>query len=264
MKKRSTPFTLDGKNMYVLGGGGLIGAAVVKALAASGARVIALDRDAARLRRLVTWACSHGKDVRAEVVDASDLSAMEKVMRGLVRRHGAMSAWVNASYPRSKDWGRSLEAMTPEYLRENIDVHLNSCLWTARVAALIMKEHKKGGVIVNFGSIYGMVANDLTIYEGTQMSGEMLYCGMKAGIINATRYLASYFGAEGIRANCICPGGIFDKQNPVFVKQYAKKTPLKRMGTPDDIAWPVVFLCSDAAAYMTGAVLSVDGGWTAV
>ena len=264
MKSETSPFSLKGKNVYVLGGMGLIGAEVVRALLASGANVVVLDVDLERGKTLLAWAKRRKVELKVEAFDAGDLEGAEEKLNNLVRRHGKMDAWVNASYPRSRDWARKLENMTPAYLRENIDCHLNSYLWLSRVVAMLMRKAGTKGSIVNFASIYGVVANDLSIYEGTAMSGEMLYCGMKAGIINATRYVASYFGSAGIRANCICPGGIWNGQDPVFVKQYEKRALLKRMGNPADIAWPVVFLCASASGYVTGEVLMVDGGWTAV
>jgi len=90
------------------------------------------------------------------------------------------------------------------------------------------------------------------------------YSAIKGGIINLTRYLAAYLGKDHIRVNAVCPGGIFDGQDPLFVDKYAKHTPLRRMAQPEEIAGPVVFLASDAASFITGNILMVDGGWTAV
>jgi NAD(P)-dependent dehydrogenase (short-subunit alcohol dehydrogenase family) len=89
------------------------------------------------------------------------------------------------------------------------------------------------------------------------------YSLIKGGIINFSRYLASYYAPYNIRVNAICPGGVFDNQDPEFVKKYNKLTPLNRMASPEDIAGPVLFLCSDASAYMTGQVIMVDGGLSA-
>jgi NAD(P)-dependent dehydrogenase (short-subunit alcohol dehydrogenase family) len=120
------------------------------------------------------------------------------------------------------------------------------------------------GSIVNIASIYGVVGNDFTVYEGTDLKTAAPYSAIKGGLINFTRYIASYYGRYGIRANCVSPGGIFDKQNPVFVENYEKKVPMKRMGTPEDIAPSVSFMLSDDAKYITGQNLVVDGGWTAI
>jgi len=117
---------------------------------------------------------------------------------------------------------------------------------------------------VNFGSIYGTVGADFSIYKGTKMTMPFPYAVVKAGINNLGRYLASYFGGYGVRVNTVCPGGVFDKQAPVFVRNYSRKTLLKRMALPREIAPAVVFLASDASSYITGSVLMVDGGWTAI
>jgi NAD(P)-dependent dehydrogenase (short-subunit alcohol dehydrogenase family) len=90
------------------------------------------------------------------------------------------------------------------------------------------------------------------------------YSAIKGGIVNFTRYLASYYGKYNVRVNCISPGGIFDKQNSDFVKAYEEKVPMRRMGLPDDIAPAATFLISDDAKYITGQNLIIDGGWTAI
>ena len=121
-----------------------------------------------------------------------------------------------------------------------------------------------GGSIINISSIYGVVANDPTLYEGTDMKQPPDYTFVKAGMVNFTRYLANYHGKQGVRANCICPGGYFDDQPGPFVEAYNKRCPLGRMLDNEDIKGAVVFLASDASEYVTGTALMVDGGWTSV
>jgi NAD(P)-dependent dehydrogenase (short-subunit alcohol dehydrogenase family) len=120
------------------------------------------------------------------------------------------------------------------------------------------------GSIINMTSIYGVVGNDFTIYEGTEIKTAAPYAAIKGGLINLTRYLASAYGKNNIRFNCVSPGGIFDNQNPKFVKAYENKVPLKRMGNPNDIAPVVSFLLSDDSKYITGQNIIVDGGWTCI
>ena len=96
------------------------------------------------------------------------------------------------------------------------------------------------------------------------MTGPMAYSAIKGGIVNLTRYLASYFGPYGIRVNNVCPGGIFDNQDKKFVFNYQRKVPLGRMGRPEEIASVVLFLASDASSYVNGATIVSDGGWTIV
>ena len=126
-----------------------------------------------------------------------------------------------------------------------------------------MKEQKSGS-LVNFASIYGVVGNDFNIYEGLNMHPTPAYPAIKGGIVNLTRYLASFFGKYNVRVNSLSPGGIFDHQNPEFVKRYEKQVPMKRMGTPQDIAPVACFLVSDGAGYLTGQNILVDGGWTSI
>jgi NAD(P)-dependent dehydrogenase (short-subunit alcohol dehydrogenase family) len=121
------------------------------------------------------------------------------------------------------------------------------------------------GSIVNVASIYGVVGNDFTIYENTDgMTSPAAYSAIKGGIINFTKYLASYFGSYGIRVNAVSPGGIFNHQNKTFVKQFEYKVPLKRMARPEEIAPSITFLLTDESTYITGHNLIVDGGWTSI
>jgi len=265
MKNYKDVFSLKGKNVFVLGGLGLLGIAISKAVAALGARVVIMDINEHKSKSILTWAKKNKHRLFFEYFDATDLNAAENSLKRLIKSHGPMHVFINVSYPRTPDWGQTLDKMTPAYLKANVDLHMNSYVWISRIAAFLMQKDKVDGSIINFGSIYGVVANDLTIYEGTEMSGEGAYCAIKGGIINFTRFLASYFGKYNIRANCICPGGILEKfHNPIFVKNYENKVPLKRMGTVEDIANAVIFLASEASSYVTGATLMVDGGWTAI
>jgi NAD(P)-dependent dehydrogenase (short-subunit alcohol dehydrogenase family) len=123
---------------------------------------------------------------------------------------------------------------------------------------------QNSGAIINMASIYGVVGPDFSIYEGTAMTLPAAYSAIKGGLINFTRYLASYLGKYQIRVNSVSPGGIFDNQSSDFVRKYENKVPLGRMGTPQDIAPSVVFLLSDDSKYITGQNLLIDGGWTAI
>ncbi len=256
-------FKLTEKVAFVTGGVGLIGTEVTKSLADAGAKVVILDIDKKKLEKLTKNLNKKSQDVEYEIFDITKLDQIDKDIDNLQKKYKKVDIWVNMAYPRTADWGNKIEDLSLESWEKNVDMHLNSYSWISRKVCLIMKK-QKGGSLINFGSIYGVVGNDFTIYEGTRINPPMAYSVIKGGIINLSRYLASYFGKYNVRVNTICPGGIFDNQNNIFVKNYSQKTPLKRMGKPEEIATAVLFLASDASSYITGTTFMVDGGWTAI
>ena len=157
-----------------------------------------------------------------------------------------MDGLVNIAYPRTRDWGVRFEDVPYDSWQKNVDMQMNSVFLLCQTVLKYMKVQGSGS-IVNIGSIYGVVGNDFTIYEGYGGTSPAAYCAIKGGIINFSRYLASYFGKCGIRVNCVSPGGIKDQQHPSFIERYESKSPLKRMGRPEEIAPAVCFLLSDEA-----------------
>jgi len=191
--------------------------------------------------------------------DHSIAETIDKVLR----RHGRLDGLVNNAYPRTSDWGKKFEDIPAESWKKNMDMQLNSIFSFCQQSLRVMKEKRKGS-LVNIASIYGIVGPDFSVYSGTDMTMPAAYSAIKGGIINFTRYLASYYGHAGIRINSVSPGGILHDQPRSFIENYEKKVPLRRLGLPSDIAPPVCFLLSDEASYITGHNLVVDGGWTAI
>jgi NAD(P)-dependent dehydrogenase (short-subunit alcohol dehydrogenase family) len=241
---------LDNKVIIVTGGSGLLGKAIVNTVLAGGGVCINADIHPA----------DQGEFIHCDITDPASIG---DVIKEVVARWGRIDGLVNNAYPRTKDWGKRFEDIPVDSWRANVDMQLNSCFVFCQEVCAQMKKQGSGSV-VNIGSIHGVVAPDFGVYEGTEMTSPGAYAAIKGGIIHFTRYLASYFGGNNIRVNCVSPGGIFDNQNPVFVRNYLSRVPLKRMGNPSDIAGPVSFLLSDDAAYVTGHNLLVDGGWTII
>lgn len=256
-------FDLSSKIAVVTGGAGLIGKALVKGLAVAGATVYLAELDGDRGGKAVKEFAGSGLDVRLLLLDITAEPSITGGIEQILSQSGRIDVWVNNAYPRTKDWGLKFEKIPFASWQQNVDWQLNSyCLCCQKIAEL-MKEQKSGSII-NIASTYGVVAPDFTVYEGTQMTMPAAYAAIKGGIVNFSRYLASYYGRFGVRVNAISPGGVFDNQPGTFVENYVRKTLLGRMAKPEDFMGPVVFLASEASSYVTGQNLLVDGGWTAI
>ncbi|MFC7203585.1 oxidoreductase [Haloferax namakaokahaiae] len=242
----------------IAGGAGLIGSEVSRGLAECGANVVIADPS----ENGSDLADELGNHVHHVPTDVTDPESVDSLFEGVISEYGRIDSLVNTAYPRNEQYGVKFEEVTFEDWNENLSLHLGSYFYTSKCAAIQMQSQSEGGSIVNFGSIYGIEAPDFTIYDGTTMTSPVEYSAIKAGIINFSRYLASYFGPNGVRANTVSPGGVFNNQNDNFVKRYEKQTPIRRMATPEDLVGPVLFLVSDASRYVTGHNLVVDGGWT--
>ena len=241
---------MEGKVIIVTGGNGLLGTEICNHLTTKGAIVINADIDAV----------DSDFDIKCDITDDESI---EKTVKIVLNKFGRIDGLVNNAYPRSKEWGVHFEDVKPENLRMNVDYQLNSYFIFCQNVLPVMRKQNSGS-IVNMASIYGVVGNDFTIYNNTNIYPPSEYAAIKGGIINLTRYLASLYGKNNVRVNSLSPGGIFDQQPETFVKAYEAKVPLRRMGKPEDIAPAVSFLLSDASKYITGHNLMVDGGWTAI
>lgn len=244
--------SLKGKIIVVTGGSGLIGRSIIKNIVSNGA--IAINAEINVIDNL---------DEGIVNCDVTDADSVKKCIEKVVEKYNVIDGWVNNAYPRTADWGTKFEDIPLTSWQKNVDLQLNSVFICAQEILRIMKNQQFGS-IVNISSIYGTVGPDFTIYEGTNMTMPAAYSAIKGGIVNFSRYLASYYGPYGIRVNCVSPGGILDQQDDLFVKQYEKKVPMRRMGLPEDIAPSISFLLSDETKYITGQNLIIDGGWTSI
>ncbi len=243
---------LKGKIVILTGAKGLIGRAAHQSIKEAGAETIAVD-------------VSEDKENDVLAFDITKKEEIDQLIAYVMDKYGRIDGLVNLAYPRTSDYGKRFEEVTLDSWRKNIDMQMNLVFYICQQVLEIMKEQKSGAV-VNIGSIYGVVGNDFSLYEdyGGTSPGE--YTAIKGGIINFTRYLASYYGKYNVRVNCLSPGGVLDasQQHPGFIKRYSERSLLKRLGNPREIAEPIAFLLSDSASFITGHNLMVDGGWTAI
>ncbi len=243
---------LTGKVIIVTGGSGLLGNAFLTYMRQAGARAINAD---------ITCANNLAEDNFH--LDITDSSSIEALVGAMANADLPIDGWVNNAYPRTKDWGLKFEDIPLSSWQRNVDMHLNGYFLCCQRVLEVMKKQQTGS-LVNLGSIYGVLGPDFSVYAGTEMTMPAGYAAIKGGLTNLTRYLAAYYGPHGVRVNTLSPGGIFDHQPAPFVAAYAEKVPLRRMGTPEDIAPALAFLLSDASVYVTGQNLMVDGGWSSI
>lgn len=245
---------LKDKIIILTGASGLIGKATRTHLLLNGAKVVSVDKN-----------ISTDPESLSYNYDITNEEEIDNLLAGVMTTYGRIDGLVNLAYPRTKDWGLKFEDIPFDSWRKNVDMQLNSVFYICQKVLEIMRKQQKGA-IVNIASIYGVVGNDFTLYEEHGGTSPAAYSAIKGGIINFSRYLASYYGKYNIRVNCVSPGGILDEKNqhPSFIKRYSDKSPLKRLGNPEEIAPAITFLLSEEASFITGHNLMVDGGWTAI
>ena len=241
---------LSNKIIIVTGGSGLLGKSIIKQISMDGGISINLD--------IMSDSKYHTDFIKTDITNNI---SVDNAINIILDKYGRIDGLVNNAYPRTKDWGTDFENIKLSSWKKNIDLQLGNVFLCCKHVLEHMKKNKYGS-IVNIASIYGVVGPEFSIYEGTSLTTPAAYSAIKGGVINFSRYLASYYGKHGLRINCISPGGIYNNQNKKFVSNYVKKVPLKRMGLPSDISPAVSFLLSDDSSYVTGQNLIVDGGWT--
>ena len=270
----SEAFDLKGRVAVVTGALGLLGREHVVALARAGARVAVTDREGAacedfagRIARETGVAC------RGVGLDVTRPGSVQAARREIEETLGPVHTLVNNAAindkfenPEAAAEASKFENYRLELWRQSFEVNVTGVFLCCQGFGPGMAA-RKAGSIINIASTYGMVAPDQSLYmrpDGTQPFFKTpSYPATKGAVLQLTRFLAAYWGADGVRVNALSPGGVEAGQEAYFVDAYAKRTPLGRMARPGDYGGAVVFLASDASGYMTGANLVVDGGFTA-
>ncbi len=264
-------FNLKDKTIVLGGGAGQIGFSMALALADAGARVAIADIDTemaeAKLRDADP---SLASQISVYKLDVSSASAVRETMARIHNEHGSLYGLVNCFHfkgnTRKLDTSSNFFAGFEDYPEEAWDlvhdVNLKGSFLMCQAAIPFMKK-SGGGVIVNISSTYGNVSANKGIYGNSGINSPVAYGTSKAALINLSRYIATHFADSGIRCNTLSPGGVYNNQSEEFLKNYCALTPLGRMAVAEDYQAAIVFLMSPGSAYMTGANLMVDGGWTA-
>lgn len=243
---------LKNRIIIVTGGNGLIGKAIVDEIILEGGFCVNFDINQDTTNDLSNVYC-----------DITNEDSIRNAISLVIEKYNRIDGLVNNAYPRTQDWGNKFEDIELASWRQNVDWQMNSYFFMSQQVAIQMFKQQSGS-IVNIASIYGVVAPDFSIYEGTNMTVPAAYSAIKGGLVNLTRYMASYLGPKGINVNSVSPGGIYNSQNKIFVSNYEKKVPMQRMASSEDISPTVAFLLSDKSSYITGQNIIIDGGWTAI
>ena len=251
-------FDLKGKVALVTGGSGLFGRQIVQALAEAGAKAIMASRNTEKLQVQAAEFASAGLSVQVLSLDQSSEESIEALKNQIFSQHGQLDILVNNSVLRPmKTWNDPIEKF-----EESMRVNATGIFLMTRTFGNAMAKRGQGSII-NVGSIQGCIGPDLSLYADLMNPPPPDYFFHKGGMIQLTRYAASVLGVNNVRVNCISPGGFLFEQPAEFVKRYSERTFLGRMANEEDLKGTIVFLASDASAYVTGTNIPIDGGYTA-
>lgn len=257
-------FNLQGKVAVVTGGAGYFGKPISIALAEAGALVIIASRDETKCKSFASELKEQGLLVEGEALDLSDEKSIEDFTNRILVKYKRIDILINNAV--SREGFKTLDQMTAQEWENAQRINSTGLMLISQAVVKTMCVQKSGSII-NISSIQGTVGPNFTVYGNTGMTSPVNYSYDKWGMVGLTKWMANYYGKFNVRVNCISPGGygpgieesIGENE---FVENYKRLTPLGRFAYDDDIKGPIVFLASEAASYITGQNLLVDGGWT--
>jgi len=256
---------LSGRRALITGGAGHIALAAANVLTELNAvvAIIDLNPDSCHERSSILneKRANCAIAVPCDLLDEQDTrSAVQQVIRELGGLEIIIHCVAYVDTTQCEGWAVPFEKQSVDVWDRALRINLTSSFVLVQEAQDALKKTGKGSVIL-ISSIYGIVGPDMSLYEGTTMNNPVGYGASKGGLLQLTRYMATIL-APNIRVNAISPGGIWRNQPDIFCERYEARTPLRRMGTEEDLKGAIAYLASDLSAYVTGHNLVVDGGWT--
>ena len=268
-------FKLTEKVAVVTGGGGLLGREFCRTLAEAGASIVVADLNAEAAGKMAEELTTDGYRVRMAQTDITNPDSVHALVDTTLKAFGRLDILVNCAALDPKfDSDALAQGLAPGRFEDYpldqwnaaLNVNLTGMFLVTQACVKPMLEQGKRGSIINICSTYGLNGPDQRIYirEGKRLAFKPVYYSVtKSGVLGFTRYLAAYYMDTEIRVNALTPGGVYNNHDETFVTNYSAKTILGRMAHKDEMNGAVLFLASDASAYMTGSNVVVDGGWTA-
>lgn len=252
-------FDITDKVILFSGGYGYLGSPCVKYFAECGAKVYVL----ARSEEKYSEEFSSSENIFFSTCDISSTESIKSSIASIFEKEGKIDSVINNAFYLK---GQSPEEMTDDDFSYGVDGTLNAVFRVIREIIPIFKQ-QKFGKIINVSSMYGVVAPDFTMYtESPSSLNPPHYGAAKAGVIQLSKYYASYLGMDNIQVNCITPGPFpsasVKQKDPDFEKRLANNTMLGRVGLPQDLIGAFMLLVSNASDYITGQNIIIDGGWT--
>jgi NAD(P)-dependent dehydrogenase (short-subunit alcohol dehydrogenase family) len=265
-------FDLGGKSAIVTGGIGILGKHFCRGLAEFGANVAVIDLDEPQAAKFASE-LSAGYGVKAAGIgcDVSEPASVGEMVGRVVEQFGQVNILHNNAASKSKEldaFFASFERYSIEEWRKVMSVNIDGMFLVAQAVGDQMIKQGGGGSIIQTASIYGIMASDKRIYEGSfylgrQISNPAVYSASKAAVVGLTRHLSAYWADKGIRVNTLVPGGVESGQNDTFKSKYSARVPMNRMALAHEMVGAVIYLASDASSYVTGQCIIVDGGLSA-
>lgn len=256
--------SLKGKTALVTGGAGYFGSEISAVLAELGANIVIASRDLAKCQSKCDEIVAQAPQPIRALALQLDLLRQESILdcfTELHKRFDAIDILVNNAWSGKKN---SWESINDTDWNHDIEMSLNSNFRITKIAFEDLKKTK--GVILNIASMYGHIGPDYRVYDGKEFANPPSYGAAKAGVIQFTRYLASFLSPYGIRVNAISPGAFphpATQEHTAFMERLGSKNPMNRIGYPHELKGTVALLCSEAGSYITGQNICVDGGWSA-
>ena len=268
MKHYDKWYDLRDRVVILTGATGKLAPAYARCLSECGAHLVVADQQLGKCEELASeLAKTYGTRAMPLAFNVANADEVRRGFADVIARFGRIDILINNAAYNQTEHIVGGKAADPEDFplstwQRTIDVNLTGTLLCCQEGGRQMLK-QGGGVILNVSSVYGVVAADQRIYGSSGLNSNIAYATTKGGLLNFTRYLASYWQKKNIRVNAISPGGVYAGQDPEFVEKYTYRTMLGRMAEVDDLTAGVLYLVSDASKFVTGFNLVVDGGWTA-